>query len=272
MSQMIQLQPAFVLHRRDYRNTSLLLDVFSARFGRQGLVAKGARRRSAPAGPLLQPFRPLLLSWSGRGELHTLTGVEAAAAPIALSGSGLLCGFYLNELLQRVLARDDSHVQLFDSYTGALQALAPESESEFGPEFGSEPDPEPKPESERDEGAILRRFELQLLQQLGYGLVLDHCVDDGSPIEPSCRYRVHPESGPHYPDTVTDDNAGSGLQSEPPAPLLHGSTLLGLASGELDPLGQREARELLRAALRPLLGDRPMHSRRLYQQYLKLRG
>lgn len=255
MSNAIQLQPAFVLHRRDFRNTSLLLDVFSARFGRLGLVAKGARRRSAPAGPLLQPFRPLLLSWSGRAELRTLTGVEAAAGPIALKRSGLLCGFYLNELLQRVLARDDPHLQLFDQYTGSLQALAADSDSDA------------------DEATTLRHFELQLLQELGYGLVLDHCVDDGSPIAPHCRYRVDPESGPRKFDSRADAALeGEPGYSGPPTPLLHGSTLLGLASGELDPQGQREARELLRAALRPLLGERPMHSRTLYQQYLKLRG
>ena len=251
MSAASLLQPAFVLHRRDYRNTSLLLDVFSARFGRLGLVAKGARRRSAPAGPLLQPFRPLLLSWSGRGELLTLTGVEVAAAAIDLGGSALLCGFYVNELLQRVLARDDPHLALFDQYTGSLQALAAGANGQA------------------DEAATLRQFELCVLQELGYGLVLDHCVDDGSLINPHARYRVSPDSGPRYPDSAA---AGEGGQAETTAPLLHGSTLLGLADGELDLVGQREARALLRAALRPLLGERPMHSRRLYRQYLKLRG
>jgi len=279
MSTAIQLQPAFVLHRRDYRNTSLLLDIFSARFGRLGLVAKGARRRSAPAGPLLQPFRPLLLSWSGRGELHTLTGVEAAAPPIKLSGSGLLCGFYLNELLQRVLARNDPHLGLFDGYVGSLQALAGEAE----PVEAAEPvdATETEIETAPDQATTLRRFELQLLQELGYGLVLDHCVDDGSAIEPASRYRVDPESGPHYPDTELENDGGQGHRfdqpgqpSQPgqPTALVHGRTLLGLASGQLDAQGQREARTLLRAALRPLLGEKPMHSRRLYQQYLQLRG
>lgn len=275
MSNAILLQPAFVLHRRDYRNTSLLLDVFSAQFGRVGLIAKGARRCSAPAGPLLQAFRPLLLSWSGRGELHTLTGVEPAAAPVALRGSGLLCGFYVNELLQRLLARGDPHIALFDHYTGTLQALlgGRAADSSAGCLTGQHQQSplvaDARTAMEQHQGDTLRRFELQLLRELGYALVLDHCIDDGAPIDPACRYRVNPESGPRYRESTEHPEHDQARQA---APLVYGSTLLSLASGSLDARGRREAKQLLRAALRPLLGERPMHSRRLYQQYLQLRG
>jgi len=231
-----QLQPAFVLHRRDYRNTSLLLDVFSARYGRVGLVAKGARRGKTALGPMLQPFRPLLLSWTGRGELQTLTAAETAADAVSLQGSALLCGFYLNELLLRLLTRDDDQAGLFDHYTGTLRALG-------GGDAG--------------EALLLRGFEQRLLQESGYGLVLEHCAEDGSVIEPSRRYRYHPEHGPMT--TLSGDGV-----------VVSGSTLRGLASGELDAQGQREAKLLLRAALAPHLGERPMHSRSLYQQYLQL--
>jgi len=256
-----QLQPALLLHRRDYRNTSLLLDVFSADYGRVGLVAKGARRRNAAGGPLLQPFQPLLLSWSGAGELYTLTGVEAAADRIALVGGGLLCGFYLNELLLRLLARDDDYADLFDYYLATLRALQHAGDGE---------------------AAILRAFELRLLQELGYALVLDHCVDadvdagmdrgvdagvdqavdQAAAIEPMRRYTYDFDSGPRA-------NAGDGAD----ALQVQGSTLLTLAAGGvLDRQGQREARALLRGALAVHLGERPLHSRRLYQQYLRLRG
>ena len=143
----VKLQPAWVLHSRPYRDSSALLEILSAEYGRMGLIGRGTRRRSrgGSESALLQPFAPLLLSFSGRGELRTLTGVEAAGAALTLRGERLFSGMYINELLVRLLHRDDPHPRLFALYGQALEAL-----SEHDPVDG-----------------ILRRFELVLLDELG---------------------------------------------------------------------------------------------------------
>ncbi|AGA90600.1 DNA repair protein RecO [Thioflavicoccus mobilis 8321] len=227
------LQRCLLLHRRDFSNTSLLVEVFSATEGRFPAVAKGARRGRAPTAALLQPFQPLWLGWSGRGEVRTLGKVEAAGAPLTLPGDALYCGFYLNELLMRLLARHDPQENLFAFYLAALKDLA----------------------SGQVIDQVLRRFELQLLQVLGYGLVLDREADTGHPISAAGRYRYVPERG-----IVPARDAM-------PQETLSGTTLLQLAGEE--PLGGkeiREARRLLRAALAPHLGQRPLASREFFRR------
>jgi DNA repair protein RecO (recombination protein O) len=232
------LQPAYLLHRRDYRNTSLLLDVYSRDYGRRSLVAKGARGRGG-AGNVLRAFVPLLLSWRGRGDLQTLTAAESVGDGAGLQGSELLCGFYLNELLLRVLANDDPDADLFQNYAQTLLMLQAGGCSQ---------------------AAVLRQFELKLLDGLGYGLILEYCVDDGMAIDSERIYRYRLEHGP-VPYRPGD---GDGIR-------VTGSTLIGLAGADLDEAGHREALALLRAALAPHLGGRPLHSRRLYGEYLRLR-
>ena len=124
----VQSQPAFVLHARDYSETSLLLEVFAARQGRLGLLAKGARRPSSRLRGVLNPFQPLLLSWSGRGELPVLTAAEPNGDLPPLTGAVLYCGFYLNELLLKFLAREDPHEALYGVYQDAIMRLAHEPE------------------------------------------------------------------------------------------------------------------------------------------------
>ena len=119
----VNLQPAYVLHQRPYRESSLLLEVFSRDYGRLGLVARAAKRARSPWRGLLQQFRQLLLSWSGRGELMTLAGAELADSGPSLTGRGLLSGFYLNELLMRLVQRNDPHPTLFEAYRSALVGL-----------------------------------------------------------------------------------------------------------------------------------------------------
>jgi len=227
------LQRCLLLHRRDWSNTSLLVEVFSVAQGRFPAVAKGARRGRTGAAALLQPFQPLWLAWSGRGEVRTLGRVEAAGAALALSGDHLYCGFYLNELLMRLVARDDPQEDLFAYYLAALQDLA----------LGRAVD------------SVLRRFELRLLQSLGYGLVLDREADSGRAVQAAGRYDYVPERG-LFPvaDGVREQGFG-------------GETLLRLAA-EQDLGGEqiREARRLLRAALAPHLGSRPLASRNFFRR------
>lgn len=229
------LHRCLVLHRREFANTSLLVEVWSPTHGRFPAVAKGARRGRAPLAGLLQPFQPLWLGWSGRGEVRTLGRVEAAGRAFALDGDHLYCGFYLNELLMRVLARDDPHEDLFGHYLTALHDLA---------------DRQPL-------DAVLRPFELRLLRILGYGLVLDREADTGRPVQGAQRYRYQPQQG-IVAVGVTDGCPSDGLSGE---------TLLQLAA-DRPPVGDaqiREARRLLRTALAPHLGSRPLVSRELFR-------
>lgn len=226
------LQRCFVLHRRAFGNTSLLVEVFSLSHGRFPAVAKGARRAKGGSAAVLQPFQPLWLSWSGAGEVRTLLRNEAAGRPFALGGEALYCGLYVNELLVRLLGRGDPHADLFAFYHAALEALA----------GGGETEP------------VLRRFELQLLQELGYGPVLDREAVAGRALRPDARYAYRDGQG-LFP-------AAGAVQ-----PGIPGQTLLRLEAGEdLTPGQARELRALMRQLLAPLLGPRPLKSRELFRR------
>jgi DNA repair protein RecO (recombination protein O) len=225
------LSPAFVLHRRRYRDTSLLLELFSQRQGRVVVIAKGALSGRKNRAGLLQPFIPLLADWRGRGEIQTLTQVEQAGRGIPLQGRALYCGFYLNELLVRLSQRNDPQVTLFASYGRSLAELAAGADMDHA----------------------LRRFELALLTALGLAPELTFTAEHGQSVSPTGRYRVDPLGGPR-PAGTDDGRAVSG------------STLLALASGEeLSDTARQEGRRLLRELLAHHLGDRPLKSRELFQ-------
>jgi DNA repair protein RecO (recombination protein O) len=181
----IEEQSAFILHSYPFRETSLLLEVFSRNHGRLAMVARGARRpRSALRGVLMN-FQPLRLSWFGKGEVRTLHAAEWQGGQPQLQGTALLCGFYLNELLLNLTARDDPHESLFDYYQYTLQRLA----------------------HENDHAGTLRNFEKHLLQELGYALLLDQEAGGGRPVEPDGRYRYVIERGVLAGKTLLDMTA-----------------------------------------------------------------
>ncbi len=213
-----QLEPAWVLSLRPYRETSALVELFARDAGRIGLVARGVRSGRARSRGLLQPFQPLLASFSDRGELGTLGALEAAGAPVPLRGEAVFSGWYLNELMLRLLPRRDPHPRLFGHYAEALGALAGAAA-----------------------GAALRVFEMRLLTELGYGLQLPE------PVEPDAWYRW---------------DADQGLRLAEPGPSSYrGASLRALAQESLEtPESLRDARRLLRAALRPHLGDRQLRT------------
>jgi DNA repair protein RecO (recombination protein O) len=224
---------AYVLHHHDYGETSLLLEMFTRRHGRLGVVAKGARRARSPLRAALIPFQPLVMGFSGRGELPTLTAAEPAGAAPAIAGEALFCGLYLNELLLRLLHRHDPHERLFESYSEALGRLGEGVDTE----------------------SALRVFEKRLLEDIGFGLVLDHDVQDGAPLRPGQLYRYLPERGP-VPAHVAD-NEGIAVQ---------GASLLALAREHLDDANElREVKHLMRALLARHLGERPLTSRGLFR-------
>ncbi|MCC1495610.1 DNA repair protein RecO [Alcanivorax sp. 1008] len=212
----------WVLHRRPYRNTSVIVDLLSADSGRVAAIARGGQRQ-----PLLQPFRPLWVEWRGRGELRSLGAIEPAGVAFALQGEALYCGLYLNEMLVRLLHRDDAHPELQEVYAATLAALAAK---------------------ELPVDIILRHFELRLLDLIGYGLSLDQDAN-GQPLLSGLRYRLSP---------------GQGLLLDVSGPF-SGEILNDIAAGHWHDEARRLARDLMREALSPHLGGRPLVSRSLFR-------
>jgi len=231
-------QPAFVLHTYAYRETSLIVEAFTAEHGRIAMVARGAKRPRSETRGLLQAFQPLALSWAGAAELKTLLGAQWRGGLPLPQGSALLCGFYLNELLLKLLAREDPHPVLFRDYETALAALT-ELETPSG------------------QGAVLRRFELRLLAELGYALPLTHDVDTGVAIEPDARYHYEFARGPRAA-TVAEPGARYAR--------VRGATLLALSAGDYpDPETAADAKRLMREVLDHYLEERRIFSRRVVQ-------
>ncbi|MDO9012749.1 MAG: DNA repair protein RecO [Gallionella sp.] len=233
-----QDEPAFVLHSHPFRETSLLLDVYSRQHGRLAIVARGARRpRSALRGVLMN-FQPLLLSWFGKGEVRTLHSAEWQGGQPYLQGTALMCGFYLNELLINLLARDDAHEQLFDYYRATLIRLAHET----------------------DHAATLRCFEKHMLQELGYALQLETEAGSGKPVQAEVAYRYAVEHGA-VPD---DGDARNGLR-------VMGKTLLAMAADDYtDPVAAQQSKQLMRMLLNHQLGGKILHTRELIKDLQKL--
>jgi len=225
-------QPAFVLHTYPYRETSVIVETVTAAYGRVALVARGARRARSELRAAIQAFQPLSLSWSGTGELKTLLKAEWRGGLPLVGGSALLCGFYLNELLLKLLPREDPHPQLFRDYETALVELAASAE----------------------QAPVLRRFELKLLSELGYALPLTHEADTGRPVDPAERYYYAFDRGPR-------------LRIAEPGrryPQVRGATLLALAQQDFSaPEAAAEAKRLMREVLDHYLEQRTIVSRRV---------
>ncbi len=261
MSEAIELQPTWLLHCQSYRDTSLIIDVFTIGHGRVAVMARSARAARPAIRELYQPFRPLLLSWVGRGDLKTLTGIEAAGQPLILAPKPQACAYYLSELVLRLCSKGQAQAELFALYGLALSQLAEDVEIEI----------------------VLRRFELQLLESLGVLPDFAHATRDEQTVDPDLRYRFHPANALAVPlhdaelpsllkplkggaeaegaerwhaDGVTTDE---GVE-------ISGRSLLALAAMDLDELQVRnEVRPLMKRLLRLQLGDRPLNSRRLFE-------
>ena len=238
-------QPAYILHSRPFRDSSLILDLLTPEFGRIGCVARGARRDKQRRQQSLQPFAPLLISLLGRGELKTLGPTESAGSSLWLKGRAVYAGLYANELLVRLLPAGEAQYAIFASYQGLLQSLA-----------------ELDGNSAVQLEAPLRRFELQLLYGLGSCPQLNCCAHSQEPVMATALYRLESEAGfvPVY---------RQGDQRLP-ANVFAGTELLAMersVQGEL--LGVEilaAAKKLTRVLLAPLLGEKPLQSRELFKQ------
>ncbi len=234
----LENEPAFVLHNYPFRETSLLLEVFSRNHGRLALVARGARRPRSALRGLLMGFQPLMLSWFGKGEVRTLHGAEWQGGQPQLQGTALLCGFYLNELLLNLMTRDDPHEQLFDYYQQTLQRLA----------------------HEQDHAATLRCFEKHMLQELGYALLLDCEAKSGKPIDPDAHYRY-----------VIDRGAVAEAPDVSEGLLVSGKTLRDMAADDYrDASSARQGKQLMRMLINHHLAGKPLHTRELIKDMQKL--
>ena len=228
----ISLEPVYILHSRPYRESSLLLEALSREHGRVGLVARGARGARSRWKNMLQPFRPLLLSWTQSGELGTLTGADQVASPPALAGESLFCGLYANELMVRFLQRSDPHPDLFDHYQRLLTHLTVGD--------GLQP--------------LLRVFEMQLLESAGFGLQLDFEYGSERPISADAWYLYTPESGP------VRQERGRGQDEK----LVSGTALLALKSGQIEAPELKQLKHLMRRLISNHMGGKPIASQSLF--------
>ncbi|HDY7999369.1 TPA: DNA repair protein RecO [Vibrio vulnificus] len=226
------LQRCFVLHRRPYSESSLILDVFSEEFGRITLMSKGARSKRSNLKGALQPFTPLLLKWSGKGAMKTLRQAEPISLGLPLTGINLYSALYVNELIGRVLMQEVSMPGLFHDYLFALTELAQAD------------NPEP----------ALRRFELALLAAMGYGVDFLHCAGTGEPIDPQMTYRYREQKG--FIASVRRDNL-----------TFLGNELIAISERRFLTKDQLQAaKRFTRIALKPYLGGKPLKSRELFIQ------
>lgn len=230
-------EPAFVLHSYPYKETSLVVDVFSRNFGRVALVAKGAKRPHSKLRGVLQTFQPLSVGWAGKGELRTLTAAEWVGGLLPLERAALLSGFYLNELVVKLLARDDPHPILFDHYVATLNQLAHD---------------EPAP-------IVLRKFERALLRETGVGGDFAVCTTTRHAVEPDLVYVVDPERGPR-PALPADT-----------APRVSGKTLLDMEREDYtDSATQTQSKFLMRFLLSHHLGGVPLNTRQILIDLMQL--
>jgi DNA repair protein RecO (recombination protein O) len=232
-------QPAFVLHSYPYRETSLVVETYTRDHGRVAVMARGARRPKSALRGVLLAFQPLLISWTGKSDLRTLIAAEWDGTYSPLRGESLMCGFYLNELVLRLLPRDDSHEGLYRAYRDALAALA----------------------AGAGQAAVLRRFELNLLSELGYAVLLDHDAESGAPIAAEESYVYVIERGP-VP-------AGAGAAQN--GVELAGRTLLDMRCGNFaSSETQQQSKALMRTLINHYLGSQVLHTRQLLRDLHEL--
>lgn len=225
---------AYVLHRWPYQEHSLIVELFTEQEGRVRVIAKGARRSKKGQAAALQPFTLLNVTWQGRRELKTLTAVESVEHRMPLQGDHLYCGFYMNELVQRLVPEQAVVSELFADYHATL--------SLFRDGVAIEP--------------LLRRFEWLLLQHLQLDFDWHHQVASGDPIDPQQTYYFC---------------AGEGFMpvesGREPTPHYAGDDILRMANFELqDTRLLRQFKWLMRTALTHYLGTKPLHSRALFEQ------
>jgi DNA repair protein RecO (recombination protein O) len=230
-------QPGFVLHSYPYKETSLIVDMFTRDHGRIGVVAKGAKRPFSKLRGVLQTFQPLSISFSGKSELRTLIDADWVGGMLPIEKTALLCGFYLNELLVKLLARDDPHPKLFDHYVATLNELAHNEPVQI----------------------VLRKFETALLKETGVAADLGRDSHARAPVAPGGLYVVDPERGPRM------------AQAADIWPAVSGKTLIDMEREDYsDPQTQAQSKQLMRFLLAYHLGGAPLNTRQILIDLMQL--
>lgn len=220
----------YVLHTYPFKETSLIVEIFSKVHGRISIVAKGARRPRSLVRGILQSFQSLQATWSGQGEMKTLHSIDWCAALLQIEGDALICGFYINELLMRLLPKEDPHEKLFDFYHQTMELLS----------------------MKNNLSVTLRRFELKLLQELGYELPLLN-DENGEPIKPNKIYNYEVAYGPSE-----TKNSSEGVS-------LTGKTLIDMAADDYkDPTTEMQSKQLMRYLIGHYIGEKPLNSKKLF--------
>lgn len=240
-----EAEPAFVLHSYPFRETSLIIEAFTRSYGRVALVARGARRPRSALRGILMAFQPLLLDWGGKAELRTLFKAEWQGGLPLLQGRALLCGFYLNELLLKLLARDDAHEALFEAYHATLGVLS----------------------NGGDHAVTLRGFEQRLLKEAGYALTLDHDVSNGEAIRADCSYEYKLERGP----VRIMKQSGSPGNDEEKRLEFAGQTLIDMARDDFSNAATLlQSKALMRMVINHCLGNQTLNTRQLLKEMQQL--
>ncbi len=228
----VNQQSGYILHRQPYRESSLLVQIFTRNFGRLTLIAKGCRRQKSQVLGLFLSFKPLLLSWTGKGALPILTSIEQISFCPQLDASRVACGYYINELILKLLYRHDPHELLYDKYDKAIFELS----------------------DKKNPNVVLRVFEKHLLQEIGFGLILDHDVETGESIAEDNSYQYLPQKGP----IATNREQGN---------IISGSTLIALQNEEFKSDQDRsQARQLTRLLIDIQLKGKELRSRRVMRE------
>lgn len=251
----VQLQPAYVLHQRPYRDTSAIVEIFSEAYGRRSLVARGLKRPKSKLKGLLQPFQPLLISWLGKSELGTLTDAELYAHSTPMRSKYLPGAFYLNELLLKLLHKDDPHSDIFVIYHKTLNLFKQLSENG---------------EDDLLWQAYLRQFEIVLLQSIGYGLVFDHDVMSQLPVNPQAQYEYVPDHGPVMMEQTHIAQGGMTVSGQTLLMLTDCAQMIEDSRRNDEQSKQlfKEAKRLLRTVIDSHLGNKNLHSRELFVSLL----
>ncbi|MCZ6803885.1 MAG: DNA repair protein RecO [Proteobacteria bacterium] len=233
----VELTPCYILHSRDYRESSLILEIFSREFGRISLVAKGAKRNKKRQAINYNLYQKYLVSWVSKSELGTLIDIDLDNLMKSFKPGQIMTGFYMNEVILRLLHKHESHPELFDSYDSTISKL-----------LNDEP-----------EQTLLRYYEKTLLRSLGYGVILDHDVQTGEPINAEEDYFYVFDFGP----SIETHNTSPGIK-------ISGKTLLELNTETLsDARNINEAKLFFRSILNQHFGNKPLASRQLYQAYIQ---
>lgn len=232
MLRRVQNEPAWLLHHRDYQDSSRILELLSRDHGRLSVVARGSRSAGSRLKGILRPFLPLQVSWVSRTDLGTLTGAELKGAPVSLTGDALLSGYYANELLLHLVHRHDPQPEIFRIYGSTIESLS----------------------GGRDISAKLRAFEMELLRLLGYALNLDHDAHTAEPLSATRWYVYRPEQGPAAASDISGPMTFSG------------SDLIAIREGNFSrPETLRSAGRLLREVISYHLGGRELKSRKVFR-------